>query len=133
MSALLKQATEHWRYVAPLLTPPETEADYDALVEALDELLDEIAGVSPHPLAALASQMGDLVAAYDAQHYPIPEAPGHEVLRYLMTEHGLSQSDLPEIGAQSVVSDILSGKRQLNVRHIRALAQRFNVSTDVFF
>lgn len=133
MSALLKQATEHWRYVAPLLTPPETEADYDALVEALDELLDEIAGESPHPFAALASQMGDLVAAYDAQHYPMPEAPGHEVLRYLMAEHGLSQSDLPEIGAQSVVSDILSGKRQLNVRHIRALAQRFNVSTDVFF
>ncbi len=133
MSALLKQATEHWRYVAPLLTPPASEADYDALVEALDELLDEIGGQSPHPLAALASQMGDLIAAYDAQHYPIPEAPGHEVLRYLMTEHGLSQSDLPEIGAQSVVSDILSGKRQLNVRHIRALAQRFNVSTDVFF
>ncbi|MNR66199.1 Antitoxin HigA [compost metagenome] len=50
-----------------------------------------------------------------------------------MQEHGLTQSDLPEIGAQSVVSDILNGKRQLNVRHIRALAERFQVPTDVFF
>ncbi|MCY1297162.1 hypothetical protein D9M68_583520 [compost metagenome] len=77
--------------------------------------------------------MGNLVAAYDGAHYPIPDAPGHEVLRYLMQEHSLTQSDLPEIGAQSVVSDILSGKRQLNVRHIRALAEGFQVPADVFF
>ncbi|NWL75384.1 transcriptional regulator [Pseudomonas taiwanensis] len=132
MSALLKQAVEHWRYVAPLLTPPHTEADYDVLVESLDELLDEIASTENHPLAVLASQMGDLIAAYDAKHYVMPDAPGHEVLRYLMHEHNLTQSDLPEIGAQSVVSEILNGKRQLNVRHIRALAERFKVPADVF-
>lgn len=132
MSALLKQATEHWCYVAPLLTPPQSEADYDTLVEELDVLLDEIAGAEHHPLASLASQMGDLIASYDAKHYATPEAPAHEVLRYLMQEHGLNQSDLPEIGAQSVVSEILNGKRQLNVRHIRALAARFNVPADVF-
>ena len=132
MSALLKQATEHWRYVSPLLTPPQTESDYDVLVEALDELLDEIGDAEQHPLAALASQMGELIAAYDARHYQLPEAPAHEVLRFLMVEHGLNQGDLPEIGAQSVVSEILSGKRQLNVRHIRALADRFNVPGDLF-
>lgn len=133
MSALLKQAAEHWRYVAPLLAPPQDEADYDERVQALDELLDEIGDTQNHPLSSLASQLGDLIAAYDAEHYPIPDAPGHEVLRFLMTEHQLTQSDLPEIGAQSVVSDILNGKRQLNVRHIRALSERFNVPTDVFF
>lgn len=90
-----------------MLTPLETEADYEALVEALDEPLDEIGGQEHHPLAALASQIGDLIAAYDALHYPLPEAPGHEVLRLLMTEHQLTQSDLLEIGAQSVVSEIL--------------------------
>ncbi len=30
---------------------------------------------------------------------------------YLMEEHGLRQSDLPEIGSQGVVSEILNGKR----------------------
>ncbi|MED5608370.1 HTH-type transcriptional regulator / antitoxin HigA [Pseudomonas delhiensis] len=133
MSAILKQAMEHWRYVAPLLSPPQSEADYDALVATLDELLDEIGGVEGHPLAGLAARMGDLVSQYDLEHYPIPDAPGHEVLRFLMQEHGLHQDDLPEVGPQSVVSAILAGKRQLNVRHIRALAARFNVPVDVFF
>jgi len=77
-------------------------------------------------------QMGELIAAYDQVHHPLPQAPGHEVLRLLMIEHGLNQADLPEVGAQSVVSEILSGKRQLNIRQIRALAQRFGVSGEVF-
>lgn len=45
-----------------------------------------------------------------------------------MREHGLSQSERPGVEAQSVVSEILSGKRQLNLRQIRWLAERFAVS-----
>jgi HTH-type transcriptional regulator/antitoxin HigA len=54
------------------------------------------------------------------------------MLRFLMEEHSLKQSDLPEIGSQSLVSEILSGKRELNVRQIRALAKRFGVSPAAF-
>jgi HTH-type transcriptional regulator/antitoxin HigA len=57
---------------------------------------------------------------------------GAEVLQYLMEEHSLRQSDLPEVGSQGVVSEILNGKRELNVRQIRELAQRFHVSPAVF-
>jgi HTH-type transcriptional regulator/antitoxin HigA len=49
-----------------------------------------------------------------------------------MEEHGLTQSDLPEIGSQGVVSEVLRGKRELNIRQIRALARRFQVSPAVF-
>ena len=49
-----------------------------------------------------------------------------------MEEHGLTQSDLPEVGSQGVISDILRGKRELNVRQIRTLAKRFHVSPAVF-
>ena len=49
-----------------------------------------------------------------------------------MEGHGLRQSDLPEIGSQGVVSEILNGKRELNVRQIRELAKLFNVSPAVF-
>lgn len=55
-----------------------------------------------------------------------------DVLRQLMQEHGLTQSQLPEIGAQSVVSAVLAGKRQLNVRQIARLARRFKLPADVF-
>ena len=57
---------------------------------------------------------------------------GDAVLAYLMEEHGLRQSDLPEVGSQGVVSEVLSGKRELNVRQIRELAARFGVSPAVF-
>ena len=48
-----------------------------------------------------------------------------------MEEHDLTQSDLPEVGSQGVVSEILGGKRALNVRQIRALSERFGVSPAV--
>jgi len=54
-------------------------------------------------------------------------------LAFLMEQHGLRQGDMPEIGSQGVVSEILSGKRDLNVRQIRALSERFGVSPATFF
>jgi HTH-type transcriptional regulator/antitoxin HigA len=132
MSVLIKQAAEHWRFVSPLLRKPKNETDYDLLVTSLDELLDLIGDDESNPLASLAAIIGDLIEAYDHEHRPIPVASGVDVLRYLMREHGLSQSELPGVGAQSVVSEILSGKRRLNLRQIRWLAERFGVSLDTF-
>ena len=42
------------------------------------------------------------------------------------------KTNLPGVGTQSVVSEILSGKRQLNVRQIRWLADHFKVPVDMF-
>jgi HTH-type transcriptional regulator/antitoxin HigA len=50
-----------------------------------------------------------------------------------IAEHELTQTDLPEVGSQGVLSEVLHGKRELNVRQIRALADRFHVSPSVFF
>ena len=61
----------------------------------------------------------------------MPEYGGADLLRFFMEEHNLSQSDLPEVGSQGVVSEILGG-RELNVRQIRALSKRFGVSPSVF-
>jgi HTH-type transcriptional regulator/antitoxin HigA len=64
----------------------------------------------------------------------IPEVEGNpsDTLKTLMEEHNLKQSNLPEIGSQGVISEILSGKLQLNVRQIKPLSKRFNVSPAVF-
>jgi hypothetical protein len=37
----------------------------------------------------------------------MPAASGVEVLLYLMVEHGLHQTDLPEVGSQGVISEII--------------------------
>jgi HTH-type transcriptional regulator/antitoxin HigA len=49
-----------------------------------------------------------------------------------MEEHGLRQSDLPEVGSQRAVSEVLTGKRELTAKQIRALASRLHVSPAVF-
>lgn len=77
--------------------------------------------------------VGDWIEAYDHDHHPMLAPSGIEVLQYMMREHNLTPSDLTGVGAQSVVSKILGGKRQLNVRQkIRWLAERFGVSVETF-
>ena len=49
----------------------------------------------------------------------------------LKQQHGLRQSDLPEVGSQGVVNEVLAGKRVLNARQVKALSQRFKVAADV--
>ncbi|MEY2862538.1 MAG: hypothetical protein RLY58_245 [Pseudomonadota bacterium] len=133
MNAITKQAIEHWRYVAPLLTKPDSLADFNALVDALDELLDMVGDDESHPLMGLIHQLGDLVSDYECQHQPMPPVDGQTALAFLMAQHGLGQGDLADVAPQSVVSELLSGKRRLNIRHIKALSSRFQVSTDTFF
>ena len=131
MTLVNEELEVHWANIAPLLTI-RNEHEYNAAVKRLNELLDEIGDNEKHPLYSLLDTLGTLIHSYEEEHYPIPEVTGVEVLRFLMDEHGLTQSDLPEIGSQGVVSEILSGKRELNVRQIRSLAQKFRVSSAVF-
>lgn len=114
------------------LGPLRTAAEYRRAVAVLDDIVDEIGQQETHPLADLAETLALAIEAYEDIHVRIPGAPGSAILRTLMEEHGLSQSGLPEIGSQGVVSEILSGKRDLNVRHIAHLAAKFGVSPALF-
>ncbi len=131
MTLVNEELQVHWINIAPLLII-RNEREYNAAVKRLNELLDEIGDNEKHPLYSLLDTLGTLVYAYEEEHYPIPDVTGVEVLRFLMDEHGLTQSDLPEVGSQGVVSEILNNKRELNVRQVRLLAQKFKVSSAVF-
>jgi HTH-type transcriptional regulator / antitoxin HigA len=116
------------------LGPILTESDYAQRVRMLDSLLEAIGANEAHPLGDLLDLLATRIGAYEDQQHTMPEATPIEVLRYLMEEHGLTPTDIAEdVGGQSVVSAILQGKRQLNARHIAALAARFHVSPAVFF
>lgn len=130
---MIKQAVEHWQYVAPLLIKPENQDDFNALTSALDELLDIVGDDESHPLMGLIHQLGDLVTQYEQVKLPMPQGTGRTALSFLMAQSGLSQSDLPKVATQSVISEILSGKRQLNIKHIKALSDYFKVSPNTFF
>ncbi len=129
---ITRDLARHWEAVSPLLTI-RSERDYDRAVDLLNELIDKVGNDESHPLFELLDTLGTVLYAYEEKHHAIPESSGVEILEFLMQEHGLNQSDLREVGSQGVVSEILSGKRQLNVRQIRSLAERFKVSPAVFF
>ncbi len=75
-----------------------------------------------------------LIERYEEEHYAVPQASPADVLRFLIKRHGLKQRDLAaELGGESVVSEVLSGKRRLNTAHIEQLSRRFHVSPAVFF
>ena len=121
----------YWAVMEPVLVV-RTATDYDAAVARLNQLLDEVGDDVRHPLYGLLDTLGTVVRAYEEEHVTLPAPTGVETLLYLMAEHGLTQSDLPEVGSQGVVSEILRGKRKLNVRQVQALSARFSVSPAVF-
>lgn len=131
MTVISQELQHHWTAISSLLSI-RNEHEYDLAVERLNRLLDEVGTDEQHPLYTLLDTLGTLIHAYEEEHHPIPTCSGVDVLRFLMEEHGLTQSDLPEIGSQGVVSEMLRGKRDLNMRQIRALAKRFHVSPAVF-
>ena len=115
------------------LIPIRSEKQYQKMVGLADLLTDVIGTSKKHPLLDLLELASELIRAYDLEHYDVPDAKPQALLSFLMEQHELKQSDLPEVGNQSVVSQILSGTRQLNVRQINSLAKRFKIPAGVFF
>lgn len=132
MNARVKAAIQHWSYVAPLLQPARNAKEYAQLVEALDAAIDAGGADESHPLARLVDYLGELIAEYESRDKMPAAATGAEVLRYLMQRDNLRQIDLPELGSQGVVSELLSARRDFNVRQAKALAERFGVSAALF-
>ncbi len=132
--AVIAKLTSHYEALNAFvpLHSITSQDDHAKAVAALSQLLDAGAADEDHPLAGLVNTVGALISAYEVVHNPPQKVAPADVLRLLMDQHRLSQSDLPEVGTQGVVSEILRGKRQLNVCQIKSLAARFNVPTSVF-
>ena len=131
MSVITDDIQAHWRIVRPLFSI-RNEKEYDLAIERLNALIDEIGNNEAHPLYELLDTLGAVIHTYEEKHYPIPECSGVEMLQFLMEAYHLEPSDLPEIGMPDAVLGILSGKRELTVKHLQALAARFHVSPTVF-
>jgi len=105
--------------------------------EAYTEILYELDQRSKRLTAAekeLAELLTLLIEDFEEKRYPIPRAKPVDVVRFLMEQHNLLQKDLVDVfGTRSIVSEVLSGKRELNKEHIARLSARFHVSPEVFF
>lgn len=109
------------------------EVEYERVVTFMNSLLDVVGDDEEHALADMLDLVGQLVQDYEASRHALRDAAPNEVLRFLLDQHQLKQTDLAaEVGGQSVVSAILNGKRAINVRQAKALAARFGVAITAF-
>lgn len=114
------------------LRPIRNDVEYERTVALMNGLLDAVGDQEGHALAGLLDLVSELVQDYDAEHYAIEASEPREVLRYLIEQRGLKQSDLAEIVPQSNLSAILAGKREISATLAGKLARYFNVSPAVF-
>ena len=132
MNSQLENISKVWPTIKSIFSVPHSEDEYQTLVKTLDSLIDEVGNNQDHELAPVMETIGNLIENYEDQEYKIEEASPIDALKHLMHEHGLKQSDLKEIGSQGVVSEILTGKRMLNLEQIKKISNRFHVSPLVF-
>ena len=132
MVSEFKKITKVWPSISMILHAPNNKKDFNQLVELCDYLIDQTGGDAKHPLMGLVDIVGTLIEDYEKKNIPEPEGDAIGCLKYLMQEHGLKQKDLVELGSPGVISEILSGKRDLNKRQIKALSERFNCSPAIF-
>ena len=120
---------------APFVSGIHSEADYENALSFIEEFMAAV-GDNPDdhrwPLFELVVSVVDKYEISIEPELAIEEEDPVAVIRVLMDQHGLRQSELPEIGSQGVVSEILNGRRQLNVNQIKALSERFNVPSNLF-
>ncbi len=115
-----------------LILPIDSKG-YKQAINKLDELLDIVGDNENHPLSVILHALGSLISDYENNAVAELNTSPVKRLKYLMEQEGLTQKDLVnELGTQSIVSEILNNKRELNKRHILALSQRFNLSPAVF-
>lgn len=130
----LSDITAHWVALHESLGlggPVRDEAHYNQLMGVVEALMGDASTLESGPMGGLVDLVADRIREYEDRVHPWPDTSTPATrLAFLMEQHGLRQSDLPEVGAQSVVSAVLSGKRDLNLRQVQALAKRFGVAMD---
>jgi HTH-type transcriptional regulator / antitoxin HigA len=113
-------------------TPITSERQHEEYLSVLDKLTSKDNPTDEEE--KYAEVLTTLIEAYEEEHHSIPDASPVEVLRMLMEANGLRQKDLiPIFGSESIVSEVLHGKRGLNKTHIEKLSKRFHVSPAAFF
>ena len=110
----------------------ETEAENRRMIAIADQLMDK-ADRTPEETRLL-KLIATLCQAFESKFYNVKEGVTPEgMLADLMAERGLKQADLlPVFGSRSVVSEVLSGKRGITKKQIKALAEFFHVPPELF-
>jgi HTH-type transcriptional regulator/antitoxin HigA len=113
-------------------TPISSQRQHEEYLSVLEKLAQK--GKPTSEEEQYAELLMTLIEAYEEEHHAIPDASALEILRTLMEANNLRQKGLvPIFGSESIVSEVLHKKRELNKNQIERLSKRFRVSPAVFF
>ena len=117
------------QYQPKIITTEEENERAIALVESLTHKSD----LSPEEEQIL-ELLITLVEKFEAEHYPLNNfSTPLSRLTFLMEENQLRQADLIEVfEAKDIVSEVLSGKRQISKSHALKLGEFFNLNPALF-
>jgi HTH-type transcriptional regulator/antitoxin HigA len=118
------------------LRPIRDKTDYAAASAILDKLAMRDESELDSGESDYLETLSLLIEAYDREHFrmPIQKSSPSEVLRFLLHENQMKQSDLAKILkiGPSAASMILSGQRPITADHARRMAERFHVDPGLF-
>lgn len=129
---------ERWasfnQVAADYLQPIQNTTQYQAALEFLETVWDKVGENPNSPYAGLLELLLERIQAFENTQAPIPDAPAHQVLGFLLAQHNLTQSKLAATTgiAQSNLSAVLAQRRQLTLEQIKRLAAYFQVSPVCF-
>jgi HTH-type transcriptional regulator/antitoxin HigA len=113
-------------------TMPRTVKEDQRLLQIVRSLIDKGESRKPEE-TALVEVLITLIHRFEQEHYRPERAKPHEVLAYLMEEHGLRKQDLGDIfSTRSRASEVISGKRAITKEQATLLASRFGVERALF-
>lgn len=139
ISATLAIYDEFLKSFTPLLKV-EDESSHKKALAAIDQLRDLASDDELDPYGSLLLLLTNAIERYESldpdlnsfieRSKAIPA--GIAMLVTLMNQNGLSNSDLPEIGNRSMVSQVLKSEKPLSRSAIDSLALRFGISVGRF-
>jgi HTH-type transcriptional regulator / antitoxin HigA len=112
----------------------ESDAEYERIEGIFDNLISKgEENLSPEE-KRLFGLLANLLEEYETRALePIPNLSPREILTVLMRENNLKQTDMTEIfGTQSVVSEVLTSKREITKLQAKALAEKFAMKIEAF-
>lgn len=110
----------------------ESDEELDRAEEIITRLLNKGENLSPEE-EKLLDLVSDLVEKYEDEHYPFPDVPPNEILKFIMEQRDLKQSDLLHIfGSSGIASEVVGGKRSISKAQAKKLAEYFKVSVELF-
>ena len=111
------------------IRPIHSEQDYTAALARVEALMDmDRSEAEDDELDVLAT----LIEVYEDRHFPMDAPVPIEAIKFRMQQLNMNQSDLaPIFGSRAKASEVLSGKRSLTLKMIRALNEHLGIPADV--